>query len=1059
LITPRVTRLIRASDLRIFQEAVVDSIPQGWAARSTAIVVPGRSAAEELRRTIEDRRLSPDWGEDRRLSPDWGEDRRLSPDWGEDRRLSSDSGGALVLPDLVSRGELYGELHVHLPDAPAMLSEFEREVLLRLAADDARDGGAKPPFQLRPGLVAAILSFYDELRRRGRTVDSLDRIVGEKLAAGRESDRGAERLFRQTQFLAATFAAFERRVADSGKIDEHALRALLLSSAPPGRYRHIVVTVADQAAGGRGLWPADFDLLARLPGLERLDVIATERLLATGWHERLHDALPGIEETRLAGVSSPPVLMAPPIDAAAEPTAVFVLRDREEELADAARWIKRRSRDAGSGEKPRLERTGIVFQRPLPYLYLAGQVLGSANIPYQASDALPLAAEPFAAALDLVFAVAAEDASRAALIALLASPHWTQPAAEPTDDTPSRAAIAALDRLLQEVRFLGGWEQLERLSASLGANVPVDFVSAEVPTGGPADPPTRRPADLPTRRPAGSRTTRLWRRAESAMRSALALQPVFERITGSGNASAQIAAVLEFIAKFERPPLQEFAADERHMRARAAIVGALASLRDAHAIHDDRPLPVAELWATVRRWIEGQTFAPRTGSHGVRLLDAAAAPYAQLDAMRLVGLAESDWPERSTPSIFYPAALLRELGWPADADRLAAERARFDDLLQLPARDISASAFTLEDDALVPPSPFVDNVARAGLEVHRPETPPFVRTFEHEALSLGPLRLDVIPAVSTASAEWLARRVSRTPGTHAGYHGEVGPREPGVYAVSHVERYLECPFKYFAAQVLRLEEEREDESGLTPLERGQLLHGVFEAFYRAWHARGRSGVCTDDLDEALELFEEVAEEQLLALPEGDRALERTYLLGSAASPGLAERAFAVEIEQGIGVVERLLEYEFEGPFDFDDVFGTGEQRRVAVRGKVDRIDVLADGTLRVIDYKLGRAPKPARALQLPVYGLCAQQDLEKRRGRRWPLASAGYVAFKEKNAFVELGGRAGNVDAALREGQARFLDAVARIEGGAYPPDPDEPWTCTRCGFPHVCRKDYVGDE
>ena len=110
-----------------------------------------------------------------------------------------------------------------------------------------------------------------------------------------------------------------------------------------------------------------------------------------------------------------------------------------------------------------------------------------------------------------------------------------------------------------------------------------------------------------------------------------------------------------------------------------------------------------------------------------------------------------------------------------------------------------------------------------------------------------------------ASAEWLARRVSRTPGAHARYHGAIGPRAAGVYAVSHVERYLECPFKYFAAQVLRLEEEREDESGLTPLERGQLLHGVFEAFSLAGHARGRSGVSTGDLEEALELFEEVAE--------------------------------------------------------------------------------------------------------------------------------------------------------------------------------------------------------
>ena len=42
-----------------------------------------------------------------------------------------------------------------------------------------------------------------------------------------------------------------------------------------------------------GLWTADFDLLSRLPGLDRVDVVATEALLATGFHERLHDLLPG----------------------------------------------------------------------------------------------------------------------------------------------------------------------------------------------------------------------------------------------------------------------------------------------------------------------------------------------------------------------------------------------------------------------------------------------------------------------------------------------------------------------------------------------------------------------------------------------------------------------------------------------------------------------------------------------------------------------------------------------------------------------------------------------
>src|SRR6185436_6981636 len=131
-----------------------------------------------------------------------------------------------------------------------------------------------------------------------------------------------------------------------------------------------------------------------------------------------------------------------------------------------------------------------------------------------------------------------------------------------------------------------------------------------------------------------------------------------------------------------------------------------------------------------------------------------------------------------------------------------------------------------------------------------------------------------------------------------------GARPPAVYAVSHVERYVECPFKYFAAYVLRLPEERTDAASLTPQERGQFVHEVFELFFREWHAAGHRAITTANLAAALALFADVAERRLAALAETDRALERTHLLGSAAAPGLAERAFAAEIEQGGDVLER-----------------------------------------------------------------------------------------------------------------------------------------------------------
>jgi ATP-dependent helicase/DNAse subunit B len=297
--------------------------------------------------------------------------------------------------------------------------------------------------------------------------------------------------------------------------------------------------------------------------------------------------------------------------------------------------------------------------------------------------------------------------------------------------------------------------------------------------------------------------------------------------------------------------------------------------------------------------------------------------------------------------------------------------------------------------------------------------------------------------------------MSRTPGSADVYHGATGCREAIAYSVSSLERYLECPFKYFASHVLKLPEERADEWGLTPQERGQFVHAVFETFFRQWQSSGHGSVTTANLAEAVALFQTIAERQLEMLPESDRALERTHLLGSAAAPGLAERAFAFEIEQGGDVIERLLEHELEGAFEFHGALGA---RSIRLRAKADRIDLMADGTIRIVDYKLSKAPKPARALQLPIYGICAQQALEGRHQRSWTLGRAGYVAFREKNAFVSLGGSS-SLDDALAAGQERLLAAVEGIERGEFPPDPEEPFLCTRCAYSTVCRKDYVGDE
>jgi hypothetical protein len=993
VITPRSVTLVRVPDLQSLHGALValTGMDDGMAARECAVIVPTRGAAESLRRTLENRRLSA-------------------------------GAASLILPDIVTRGDFYARLHQRLADAPGILSEFEREVLVRRAARAASEAGTPAPFRLRAGLILEILALYDELARRGRTVDDFDRLMTGSLEPGADTDRGAERMLRQTRFLAAVFRDLERRVAETGRIDEHGLRVRLLASGRRPAYRRVVVTVGDRAADACGLWPVDYDLLSRMPGLDRVDIVATEHLLASGLQQRMMDAFPGMEERRIDDRVSVPVLVAPEDVGAAADVRWFVSRDREEELSDFARAVK---------QAPVSDRTAFVFQRPLPYLYLARSVFPEAAVPCQALDARPLAAEPFAAALDLVFEVACSEATRGSLIDLLASPQWRfAPPRVAGTDAPGaaqgglpidRADVSALDAFLHEVKYLGGWELLASLAALEAAP--------------------------------HARADRLWRRARPALEAAAAAAKEVQAIVDAPTASAQVSLLVAFVKRHEHPPGDRDPALPAHRRARSAILGALASLADAHAAHDDEPLLITELTGTIRRWIEGQTFSERTGAGGVQLLDARAAAYADLDDVRLGGLVEGDWPEGSRRSIFYPASLLAQLGWPGERERLAAARARFLDLLYLPRSRVSLSTFVLEDDALVPPSAFLEEIATCSLPIERVRREVAPRVFAHEALSEAPL---APAAVAGIRAAWLALRTSRSPGGDAAYHGSAGPMPARPSAVSHVERYLDCPFKYFSSYVLGLEEERDEDPGLNPLERGQFLHEVFQQFFTRWEAGGARAVTAANLDEAVALFEDVVETSLAGLPAAERDLERMYLLGSAAAPGLAERAFAFEIEQDAGIVERLLEHKLEGEFVLAGVDGPVT---LPIRGKADRIDLLEDGTLRVVDYKLGRAPKSHRALQLPVYGVCASQQLEGRHGRSWPVSRAGYVAFREKNAFSSIGDSKGDVQKALADGQERMVAAVGRISRGEFPVDPDEPFFCTRCGYASVCRKDYVGDE
>ena len=149
----------------------------------------------------------------------------------------------------------------------------------------------------------------------------------------------------------------------------------------------------------------------------------------------------------------------------------------------------------------------------------------------------------------------------------------------------------------------------------------------------------------------------------------------------------------------------------------------------------------------------------------------------------------------------------------------------------------------------------------------------------------------------------------------------------------------------------------------------------------------------------------------------------------------------MEAERPVPVVERLLEHRLDGEFTFTTPERPPDGSRC--RGKADRLDLLADGTFRLIDYKLGWPPQQGARAAAADLRPVRRAAADGHRGRDWTLGEAVYLAFKGPKRVVPLftaprrSRRRCSADA-----QQRLVDAVDAIERGEFPPTPDDVFRC-----------------
>lgn len=282
-----------------------------------------------------------------------------------------------------------------------------------------------------------------------------------------------------------------------------------------------------------------------------------------------------------------------------------------------------------------------------------------------------------------------------------------------------------------------------------------------------------------------------------------------------------------------------------------------------------------------------------------------------------------------------------------------------------------------------------------------------------------------------------------------------------------LELWARCPHSYLMKRLLKVEplEAPEDVLQITPLDRGNLVHEVLEAFVREVLASG-AGPAPE------ETWSAEHHRRIAAL--GEAACDRYAAEGRTGH----DLFWRKDRRQLLKDLDRVLAEDdhrrrthrsrpaaAELAFGFDGAapaaFPLPDGRTLEVRGRVDRVEVTDDGGLRVVDYKTGKSTRYGglnsedphqygQHLQLAIYGVAVRQHLD----RPDVAVEASYWFTSQGGGFKEIGYPV--TDEVIGEVGRAIQLIVEGIEAGAFPPHPSEPTTSPFVDC-HYCDPDGLG--
>ncbi len=493
---------------------------------------------------------------------------------------------------------------------------------------------------------------------------------------------------------------------------------------------------------------------------------------------------------------------------------------------------------------------------------------------------------------------------------------------------------------------------------------------------------------------------------EQAARPLLALQD------GAYPASDFLAALDEsLVALGAHEALQEDDAGQ-------CVLALLESLHNA-----GRFSSVSLSWREFRDWLgrnlERANYQPPDSGSPVRLLTLEQSRLQHFDAVVLAGCNRDQLPGKPGAQAFFNQRVRSELGLSTWSQTLAERLHHFCRAL-LSADRVLLTRHREQDGEPVAPSPWLEL-----LDV-------FYRNAWEKSLqdpTLGALLKQPQSRPATPDDRPL-------PGTTRRPAPAADPALlPTQWSASTHQRLVDCPYRFFAADALRLKPPEEITEALSKADYGSLVHRIIQAFnsnIRELPGPWQGPLDTARRDDALALL------KLISLNVFNPAMRESFEARSWYRQWCAVMPAYLDWEIDRRSVWPQRETEISVELNLTDTLRVG--------GRIDRLDRNREGAA-LLDYKTGTPPSPQQvqdgeAVQLPSYAL-AVDDVTRLDCLKIDKAAVKPVSCADSETLETL-------LPALRE---RLLALDSALHQHAPLPAWGDEASCRWCEFDGVCRR------